>query len=377
MIKDEIVNTAGNLIKEGIRDRRVYTGPVHLELSLTNKCNYDCFFCRYDKGDAELDWLTLKRVLSELKDMGLKNIKVSGEGEQLLYGKFTEFLDFISIEGMNIDVFVTNGSLIDKAFARRLVESKIDLIHVSMNVDNREDYASIMGVSVDSFDRVVDAVSNLVEIRKKLRKEKPLIAVQFMVYKRNYKRVKEIVQFSKSLGIDFISLRDMYLLPLSYKLDTRETADLAERIKDCINKDDGFVKLVFPNTKVGSHIDSQKCNSNRHFFLESAKKTCYVGWYNTALSADGSVYPCCNIMGVSRVRAPLGNVYENNFIDIWQGDKYNKFRQESANMPFFIKKPHEFKFIGLPCNSCCCRNGIFDEVNGILEWSGKCRAFQK
>jgi radical SAM protein with 4Fe4S-binding SPASM domain len=53
---------------------------------------------------------------------------------------------------------------------------------------------------------------------------------------------------------------------------------------------------------------------------------CYYGWLWMRINADGLVYPCC------RCYEPLGDIYKENLRDIWNGYRYNRFRQEAIQL---------------------------------------------
>jgi radical SAM protein with 4Fe4S-binding SPASM domain len=57
------------------------------------------------------------------------------------------------------------------------------------------------------------------------------------------------------------------------------------------------------------------------------KIPCYYGWLSTRLYPDGEVYPCC------RGNVSLGNFNESQFRDIWNGERYRRFRVEGRSLP--------------------------------------------
>ena len=46
---------------------------------------------------------------------------------------------------------------------------------------------------------------------------------------------------------------------------------------------------------------------------------CYAGGFHAYLGADGGVWQCCNLQGLSAFS--FGNLYKQSFLDIWQGHK--------------------------------------------------------
>lgn len=52
-------------------------------------------------------------------------------------------------------------------------------------------------------------------------------------------------------------------------------------------------------------------------------KICLLPWIHTEFTTEGTAKPCCLYRG-----EPMGNLKEESLIDIWNGEKYNNFRQE-------------------------------------------------
>ncbi len=52
---------------------------------------------------------------------------------------------------------------------------------------------------------------------------------------------------------------------------------------------------------------------------------CLVPWFSTYITAKGKVLPCCYLTDESHI---LGNVFEEDFRDIWNGPRYREFRKQ-------------------------------------------------
>jgi radical SAM protein with 4Fe4S-binding SPASM domain len=61
---------------------------------------------------------------------------------------------------------------------------------------------------------------------------------------------------------------------------------------------------------------------------ETNRAACTVPWFSTYIDAKGRVYPCCYLTGTSQI---MGNVYDNEFQEIWHGEKYRQFRHHLVN----------------------------------------------
>ena len=52
-------------------------------------------------------------------------------------------------------------------------------------------------------------------------------------------------------------------------------------------------------------------------------KLCVLPWVHTEFTTDGTANPCCLYKG-----DPMGNLKEENFLDVWNGDSYTNLRKE-------------------------------------------------
>lgn len=107
-----------------------------LFLYLTDRCNLCCSHCwispevskrRQDGIPLE----ALKRVIQDAKALGLQNVKLTG-GEPLLYRYVEPLLSFLAAEALTITV-ETNGTLITKGLAKRLRDSGVSQVAVSLD----------------------------------------------------------------------------------------------------------------------------------------------------------------------------------------------------------------------------------------------------
>ena len=136
----------------------VYAVHSNLYINLTNRCPCNCTFCIRHNGDGAYGsdslWLerepTCEEVLAEFDKYDMKNI---GEIVFCGYGEPMERAEDISCIGKELkkrypDVTIrlnTNG-LGDKINGRptaKLLEGAVDIVSISLNSGNREDYNKV------------------------------------------------------------------------------------------------------------------------------------------------------------------------------------------------------------------------------------------
>lgn len=107
-------------------------GPTHAQIGLTNACPQNCDYC-YNKSRSGqiMDKDTIKRVIKDLKDMGVIWLGLTG-GEPLLNKDIVEIVDSIG-DGCAIKMF-TGGYNLTSQLASDL--KKAGLFYVSVSLDH-------------------------------------------------------------------------------------------------------------------------------------------------------------------------------------------------------------------------------------------------
>ncbi len=92
--------------------------------AMSEKCPHDCDFCFTDKNKKTLSIKEIKRVITEISQMGARGINFLGEGEPTIDKDFFEIIEFTSSVGI-IPIVFTDGAtkLRDRKFVRRLKNS--------------------------------------------------------------------------------------------------------------------------------------------------------------------------------------------------------------------------------------------------------------
>ncbi len=112
----------------------------YLRLSVTDKCNLNCFYCRSDPGrctveNTEDEELTVEdyRQISEVAvALGISRIRLTG-GEPLLRADIVEIVNAIaSIKGMNDVSLTTNGILLEK-MSQELSAAGLKRVNISLD----------------------------------------------------------------------------------------------------------------------------------------------------------------------------------------------------------------------------------------------------
>lgn len=133
--------------------------PYIIFLDPCGACNFICKFCpcnnsefkvkeRHEKMSMPLFYKILQDI--EAFEEKIKVINLYGFGEPLLHPGYIEMAAEIKKRGICRELrCTTNGYLLSPELNQKLVETGIDMIRISVEALNAEDYKSICGVDID------------------------------------------------------------------------------------------------------------------------------------------------------------------------------------------------------------------------------------
>lgn len=114
-------------------------------LELTRACNLKCIHCLNNSGIKQKDELTkdeLLKLIKKLSSLGVQEIRFTG-GEPLLFNGIYDLIRFATEEGICTSLG-TNGTLITKEVAKKLKESGLKKVVVSID-GNKKTHDKIRG----------------------------------------------------------------------------------------------------------------------------------------------------------------------------------------------------------------------------------------
>ncbi len=155
--------------------------PLFIDIETTSACNLKCPFCAttyrsklIKKGFICFD--LVKKIIDEGADNGLCGVKFNYRGEPLLHSEICKFVSYAKEKGL-IDVyFNTNAVLLDKDMSRRIIESGLDRISISIEGFTKEVYEKYRVGG--SFQTVLSNIKNLQFEKNRLGVRYPRVRVQ-------------------------------------------------------------------------------------------------------------------------------------------------------------------------------------------------------
>lgn len=342
--------------------------PLSVTLLVSYRCNLRCKMCFYynevekdkicklieDKIQHELSLVQIKGLINQCADMKVKVFTIHG-GEPLLYPNIFKISKYAKDKGMLVN-FVTNGTLINEAIAKKIIDAGIN--HITFSLDGpkaiHDDIRSVPG----TFNKLIKGI----EILKDMEGEGatiPALSVSTYISAINQKKLAQTLRIVRKTDIkdwgvgvithngDKLAIMTKDILGITNKSISQHgnLTSLRDEVKNInldilhyqreacriINEHDGYrLNIIFPSKDAIDNYYNPDWN-------EVPRCTCR--WSRTVVSPYGEVFPCVN-MGM--VNCIVGNIKYQKLKDIWNGEKYCSFRRKLK------------KYGVLPiCSKCC------------------------
>jgi GTP 3',8-cyclase len=115
-----------------------------LRISITNRCNVNCFYCHHDgiiPQEYEMTPGEIETIARVARGIGIDKLRLSG-GEPLIREDIIEILDRISAIGFKDISLTTNGILLGE-YSDALVQAGLNRVNISFDTLNRDTYRFI------------------------------------------------------------------------------------------------------------------------------------------------------------------------------------------------------------------------------------------
>jgi len=328
--------------KQGIRIPFVPAGPFEVVWNFTYKCNLKCKHCYEDAGKkcSELSTDEAKEalnILSKIAGIGLPALSFSG-GEPLAREDIFEIAAYAK-KRVGYVSMASNGTLITKDVAKKIKDSGIDYVEISIDGASPQTHDAFRGIP-GAFERAIQGVKNCVEEgidtciatalhRDNLAELDKLMGlvkeldVRFMHF--NYiptGRAKAYVELDltpeerfhvlEAIGKEIISL---YLQAkeeeLEYGMSNVKVDRFFSTCPQYASVTKELSRKVGENFLVEAHYAAKKGVENVANFLGG----CGAGRLYCCLEPNGDIKPC--VFFPTSKETVLGNILKDDFEEIW------------------------------------------------------------
>lgn len=124
--------------------------PSQVVIDVTEVCNLDCVHCPHGDfkrselyGARYLDASLNAKAVGEVAEHGAQYIRYCGEGEPLIHPGCYDFLDDAVQRSGAFVTLTTNGTMLNERRVRKLLESGLHMVDVSLDAFTPQTYAAI------------------------------------------------------------------------------------------------------------------------------------------------------------------------------------------------------------------------------------------
>ena len=302
--------------------------PYSIYIDPCGACNFKCSFCpcensnyrnedRYKIMSLEL----FKKIVDDMTTFPeqVKVVNLWSWGEPFLNPHIPEMIEYLHKSTATREIRIcTNGSFLNPEMNKRLVDSGLNILRVSVEAVDAEGYKKITGLDFN----VERLISNIKDLYEKSRGTQLKVSCKIV----------------------------------APSVDTKEKEDKFYEIFGPIS-DYAFVEDIveaFPGYEKLGKIDYTKINFRKwNSTVNRNNKVCAKPLVQMAIHSNGEVSACCNDW---KFMTSYGNVEETSLVDLWNSRELRNFWLKQLELPR-NKIPY--------CNICECQSD--DDIDAVAD----------
>jgi len=335
--------------KESFDKRSVVAAaPTTVILRLTHRCNQRCVQCGLwgengalkDMGPNSLNnELSTRQFVSVIERIAPARPFISFfGGEPTLRGDLGQLVAAASSHGM-LTTMNTNGLLLSE-HAAEIVRAGLGFCKVSL--DGPKDVNDRIRRGSDSYEKTVAGVRELLRERERQKSPTPIVQICSTVTNENQYDLIEIAQIADRLGVDLFAL--LFGIFTTEELVHRTNVRMKELLGVESTYWPGFVmdRSAMDIDAIRTQVEAIKRRNWRFKYKQYPDDTrvfdidthynrpnevhgrglCIVPWFRMQVMPNGDVALCEDTPDYI-----AGNILEQDPLDIWNGERYQTFRQ--------------------------------------------------
>ena len=300
--------------------------PHSCSIVLLTRCLFKCKMCEMWKSKDDPDqtstaeWLRFIGSLENLLD-GPRELVFSG-GEPLLRKDIFELIRFGTDKGFKT-LMPSNGYLIDEEMAKKIRDSGLKEIFISLDSTNEKTHDFLRGVE-GAHQRVIKAFENLRKFCPELR-----VGIITVISGVNYKEIIGLAEWVKNSrflsGMYFQAVAKPFFVNLGNDWQENSAYEFLwpkdiPQIHSVLDKLIGLKKANYPIHNFPKQLEIFKVyfkNPERR----ARKAACYLGDYVININPLGDISLCC-------FADPIGNIKQDDISKLWHSQAASRLRSK-------------------------------------------------
>jgi MoaA/NifB/PqqE/SkfB family radical SAM enzyme len=310
--------------------------PVCLYLETTNRCNLLCTTCprTYEELEppADMSWELFTKIVDQLPN--IERAVLHGVGEPMLVKHLPRMVRYLKERGTYV-LFNTNGTVLNERNGRALIEAGLDELRVSLDASNAKSYRAIRGK--DYFGRILKNVRAFRQLQEREDRDRPRVSAWLTGLKETIAELPAFVKVAAEIGV-----REVYLQRLVFfEHDSIGHARPDQALYERMNREEAtyLAEATALAKSLGVTFSASGAASEPGMSLKRQREDadegspwsmCRRPWTVMYFTANGRALPCCIAPFSQRgyENYTLGDATQETLREIWNGARYQTFREE-------------------------------------------------
>lgn len=294
------------------------TGPVHLEISPSGRCNQHCKMCYVDyliqtkAAPSLLSKDIMFKAIREAGEMNVRSIVFCGTGEPLLNRYTPQAICEAGKFGITVGLF-SNGVLAQLDKIKEALHH-LQFLKISSTAGSPERYAQLQGDSQKSFAIMLQNLQDILQYKQEHQLQLK-VGVSYFLFDGAEKDVFFFAQKLKSMGVSFLQIKPCgdFLKNNHYQYEHHTYHNLQEILQKCASLSDGDFECRIPHERFTNFEES-------YTEERTLPSRCWALHFTTVLGSCGNLYTC----GGSwyEKQHAYGSLHDHSFREIWNSQRW-------------------------------------------------------
>ena len=313
--------------------------PLNVEMDVTTQCNIRCVMCHFSdptiSAHVRHDWTVAEfEMVARQVFPFVQRLSLSISTEPLLNARFVDFLPIVASYRVPHTYINTNGLLLTEAIAARMIETGFHAVSISLDGATAATYQRIRRGG--TWTTVIANIQMLRRLRERAGSATPRVTLGFVLMRGNLAEAPAFVQLARELGVHDVHF--LHLIPYSGRGLADESLTHAKELCDATMEEvrqRGAELGVAVKTPApfGGQEPQAHLRATERFSLALRDETrqgtlCPFPWHFVGIDGHGNVLPCGTWAG----QAPMGNLTQGTFLEIWNGKRWHDLRNEWSRL---------------------------------------------
>ncbi|MCA9870310.1 MAG: SPASM domain-containing protein [Anaerolineae bacterium] len=318
--------------------------PRVVFIEVTNRCNLLCetcprtYFTREPIRSLRYDEFVV--IADQFPEM--QRAVLHGIGEPMLNRDLPQIIAHLKQRDVEV-LFNSNGTLLTQSWQEALVQSGLDEFRCSIDGAEPETYARIRGANL--LHKIEEGLAGLMRSKARLQASTPRVSIWCVATRENLRELPDLVRLAARLGVPEVYVQRMVYFGSEpddqYGMARDELAIFG---KDADYQDEIIAECETLSAKLGIDFRAAGARDPRNSLAAAREadfhpwQACLRPWTTAYVTANGNCLPCCLSPFTTNDYESLilGNLFEQPFSEIWNDDRYRRFRTD-----FFSDTPHK------------------------------------